>query len=1593
MANEDLFEFSAKMDVEVEKGSLDKAKGILDAFYAKYHDRKMKVDTSDMVKAFRGGITEIRKLYDQGMNQMAKDGFAWWDTEDGLENSFSIARSKMNDFFDDLKVSFSDGSVVSGLGNILEKSLENVSIVAVDLGDRINYLQSEIIGTMNALKSLGAVKYNQFGTYSFDGDNMTSDQLQNRIELLREIFEYQQELESFNGFKFSSADAPSGMQTSGLKNHIRQLKFDLQALEEYNLRTTDQLKKRNELIAAAKNEYEWDTYDHDNAKENIHDDDIYEYSLERLNGFIDARKAAIADLKQYEDELFSVDGISQYVYNAEAEIARFEKAKLELQNLKSGKPIDAESGLTGNLTEVVEALGKIETAVKSVVDAFKPLTDALANEDSAIGAMVRANIEDLQKLQAKVRETFDNIETLSSKQFNVTNVISNGNNANNDIEQFRQFRKEARDIFKEVEELYTESITTSQKIKSTPGGLSAFLDFNASMSDFDLSDLAKRIKSKSATSLAAVIDELNEWKNVLLQFNNLRNDVEAGSFNASKYNRTSYKVNDGSQASDNDATTIAETTNVDDNNILQHVKDLSAQAEEELSNVRSKIEETFNLSTLDPKLFDITPVTQSIYQQFEELQKNVSNLKFTIEATPTVVSDNVGASATADAIDDEVNAVKNAEGAFEDAAKAKGKFTESNKKAADAAAKTTPKIESEVNAAESAYQTFAKFTFNEKRGVSEAEFNTFAANIAKNKNLKVKSASLTRGESGKAIGGNITFVDPETLQEIRERYSVRPKEGSDDEVELYRASYTLVENTAKAEQKAANEATRRSKAIADSNKWLIEQEDLLTKQENKYQASSGAAKPLEGTSGLIRTSVLSGVDATLDGLVSNIRSRINDAKGGIITQDFKNEIIKDLNALSNEIQVQQARKYPGTSLRATSIETSRDVYRNEIEGLVADAKKAGVYDQMSATLTELTSGVETFTEDTFNAFRESVKKANSQFQAEKKKLAQRTKEEKSQNDAMWAEHEAEQRAAAEEKEKERQIELGWKQYEAEQEVETKRIKAEEDRASNEFFDTTHTKELNALYQERSDIITRIIQLNKKLSTLKTDKAKDKTKDELKAAKDKLATLDIDISEYGDYVDKSKLNKQNRRLKNNDIDIGIEEYDAKKKIYDDAIKAQDKLYSIKKQLAKVDAGSARGLELSRKAKDYQEQYEEAAKLLDTEEQRTEVANRQRKLDKELAAIKERAQNNYGKTVFNREERYNGNINARMSDFDGKVLGDNFKQKLNEYKAVYAELEQLRNKFIDDPDAENDKGLQEQFNKAAINCEKLRKEILGTFKEYDKFADISQASILGEDTFDPAKMADVKTAMMQLAVAATDGQFQFKGFNDAGTEMYGVIEKGAGVLEKVTVRFNGATNEMKAFTTGTQQVTTSWSRLGAQLKNGINQIVGRYIGFHELWQAVKQGVNYVKEIDLAMTELKKVTDETDEAYRNFLTTASKTAATIGSTVSDFTDATAAFARLGYSLNESAKMAETAIIYKNVADGLDSVEESTDSIISTMMAYGIAADDTMSIIDRFNAVGNNFAITSAGIGDAMQRSASALKEGGNTIDESIALITAAM
>lgn len=160
----------------------------------------------------------------------------------------------------------------------------------------------------------------------------------------------------------------------------------------------------------------------------------------------------------------------------------------------------------------------------------------------------------------------------------------------------------------------------------------------------------------------------------------------------------------------------------------------------------------------------------------------------------------------------------------------------------------------------------------------------------------------------------------------------------------------------------------------------------------------------------------------------------------------------------------------------------------------------------------------------------------------------------------------------------------------------------------------------------------------------------------------------------------------------------------------------------------------------------------------------------------------------------------------------------------------------------------------------------------------------------------------------------------------------------------------------------------------------------------YKAVKQMVTNVIELDTAMTELKKVTNETDIAYERFLVRATSRARELGATLTDTVNATADFARLGFGIEDAEKLADSAIIYKNVGDGIENISDASESLIATMQAFGINAEDAMSIVDKFNEVGNNYAISSKGVGEALLRSAAAMHSANNTLDETIALATAA-
>lgn len=183
------------------------------------------------------------------------------------------------------------------------------------------------------------------------------------------------------------------------------------------------------------------------------------------------------------------------------------------------------------------------------------------------------------------------------------------------------------------------------------------------------------------------------------------------------------------------------------------------------------------------------------------------------------------------------------------------------------------------------------------------------------------------------------------------------------------------------------------------------------------------------------------------------------------------------------------------------------------------------------------------------------------------------------------------------------------------------------------------------------------------------------------------------------------------------------------------------------------------------------------------------------------------------------------------------------------------------------------------------------------------------------------------------------------------------------------------------------TKVWERIGFNFRSMVASQ-----GIMLVTSSLREIYENVRNLDAAMTELKKVTDGTASTYTKFLDDATERAQNLGASLTDVVNATSAYARLGYSIEDASELGDIATIYKQVGDDIDSIDDATESLISTMNGFGLEADDAMRIIDAFNEVGNRFPTSSGQIGEGLKRSAAAMSAAGNTLDETIALFTAA-
>lgn len=181
---------------------------------------------------------------------------------------------------------------------------------------------------------------------------------------------------------------------------------------------------------------------------------------------------------------------------------------------------------------------------------------------------------------------------------------------------------------------------------------------------------------------------------------------------------------------------------------------------------------------------------------------------------------------------------------------------------------------------------------------------------------------------------------------------------------------------------------------------------------------------------------------------------------------------------------------------------------------------------------------------------------------------------------------------------------------------------------------------------------------------------------------------------------------------------------------------------------------------------------------------------------------------------------------------------------------------------------------------------------------------------------------------------------------------------------------------------------WSVIKEKAWYGVAGAIGTYFGFNDFIRYGKEGVSIVRQLDTALTEMRKVSNESVQSLKRYQDTTFDTADAVGTTAKQIQNSTADWMRLGESIDQAAKSAKDANILLNVSE-FEGIDEATDSLVSMSQAYKDL--DKMDIIDVLNNIGNNYSISTDGLATALKDSASALVTANNDLNEAVSLTTA--
>lgn len=445
----------------------------------------------------------------------------------------------------------------------------------------------------------------------------------------------------------------------------------------------------------------------------------------------------------------------------------------------------------------------------------------------------------------------------------------------------------------------------------------------------------------------------------------------------------------------------------------------------------------------------------------------------------------------------------------------------------------------------------------------------------------------------------------------------------------------------------------------------------------------------------------------------------------------------------------------------------------------------------------------------------------------------------------------------------------------------------------------------------------------------------------------------------------------------------------------AFEAEQKKYEASMSKDAVQKYKEQYSELTQKVKEYVELRKEAAKSGKLDSEVPEI----QKLDNEIVQMADDLEKN---PLFN--QAFEDKALSGLNNIEAKVQSIRFDKIISNYKelaSLQSERYSLTNKGVSE-DSEYITYLDSRISK--INEENQSLQSLNYTEE--QFNAIQEASAnvmqgvnkqMNVNDASGKKLEqtieNTRASLQKQAASLTSNGKLMKVYGDQVTALLEEIKSPDTTLE----RLNQIRNELNRISSEAILAGQSGKTLFQVLKQRAQSLVAylsTFASFYRVASYIRTAFETIKDLDTQLVDLRKTTTMTTGELNEFYNSSSDVAKQLGVTTSEIISQASAWSRLGYSSKEAATtMAELSSQFASVSPGM-TTENATDYLVSTMQAYGITVDEVeRKVMDNVNRIGNTFATTNAEIGEMLTRSSAAMKAANNTIEETIALESAAV